>query len=507
MNRFLRKIWSFFDLQALALLGLTALLVAKPVPYSNEFSYLPRIKGVYSSTYLASDITFSTSTNEYWLFDHLFGLFTYLFSLHTIAWCGRILCWIITFHALRKLGKRWDIPSWLITISIAIWLLFNQAAIADEWVIGTFEAKCVAYILLIYGLDRICAGRDILSGILLGLSFAFHPLIGMWGILAAVPAQFIAKRNIISSVRITSISGIFSLIGLIPLLIMRSESTLPSEESLAYYLLVRFPFHCDPFSWSRSEMLFPFLILATSITIYFYSKRTLAMTFLTLFLSILGVFYILGIVARYFEAFEILKYMPMRVFSVIVLLFFVLNVSRSFYFKLYKKPLILGLIIASCVGLLWTKMVFRPLEQIGTTIQLWRSEPDDYLKMYKWVEKNTPQNAVIIAPPWREEFWYISQRAMVVNYNKAIDADINEWVKRVYEFVGKTELSEGVREDSDLAAYYEKRSIKDTIESAKRYQSDLIITEAVYPFEIVHQEGNLKIYRIPKEATLKTNSE
>src|SRR5215210_5290591 len=165
-----------FYLQFFALLSAVFLFVGKPVPSSNEYSYLLRLRKVYDPAFLANDVTFSTPTNEYWLFDHIFGLLTLFLSIETIGWIGRILCWSILLFALMKLGKRWEIPVWMISVSIFLWLYVGQSIIAEEWMFGGFEAKCAAYICLIFALNGFCNEKDIAPAILLGLSFAFHPV-------------------------------------------------------------------------------------------------------------------------------------------------------------------------------------------------------------------------------------------------------------------------------------------------------------------------------------------
>ncbi len=115
-----------FYLQFIALLGAVFLFVGKPVPNSNEYNYLLRLKKVYDPEFLANDITFSTPTNEYWLFDHTFGLLTLILSIETVGWIGRIACWSILLFALIKLGKRWEIPVWTISVSIFLWLYVGE---------------------------------------------------------------------------------------------------------------------------------------------------------------------------------------------------------------------------------------------------------------------------------------------------------------------------------------------------------------------------------------------
>ena len=51
--------------------------------------------------------------------------------------------------------------------------------------IGTFEAKCVAYICLLFALDGLLREKTIYPASCSGLTFSFHPAVGMWSILAA----------------------------------------------------------------------------------------------------------------------------------------------------------------------------------------------------------------------------------------------------------------------------------------------------------------------------------
>ncbi len=484
-------------LQLIALVGAVFLFVGKPVPYSNEYSYLLRFRKVYDPNFLASDITFSTPTNEYWLFDHIFGLLTFLFSIQTIGWIGRIACWSILLFALMKLGKRWEIPVWMISVSIFLWLYVGQSIIADEWMFGGFEAKCVAYICLIFALDRFCEAKDISAAILLGLAFSFHPVIGLWGIAAAVPAFLICRRDIRQTLKVAVISGVFSLIGAIPLLQMRAESVEPTIENLKYFQLVKFPFHFDPFTWSRSEIFLLCLLTAFCITIHAQIKTAKPSKFLFTFLTILGVFFASGILLRIFDRFELLKYTPTRLFAVFIPLFFFYYLSEAYQENLLQKPLQIAVLLPIILLSFWDGIPLRGFEQAKATYQIWNQPPDDTADTFVWLKNNSPKNAVVIAPPWRSDFWYLSERAEVVNNGKPIIADIGEWQTRLDNLVGKAEPENGIREKKELAKFYFQLN-KETIDSlADKYKAEYLITETDYPYPIVYYKGNVKVFRLP----------
>lgn len=485
-----------FYLQFFALLGIVFLFFGKPVPYSNEFSYLLRLRKVYDPIFLANDITFSTPTNEYWLFDHIFGLLTLFLSIEVIGWIGRIACWSILLLALMKLGKRWEIPLWTISVSIFLWLYVGQSIIADEWMFGDFEAKCVAYICLIFALDRFCDEKDILSAILLGLAFSFHPVVGLWGIAAAIPALLICRRDILQILKISVITGVFSLIGAIPLLQMRADSIEPTTENLKYFQLVKFPHHFDPFSWSRSAILLLCIMLIFCIIVHVQSKRAKPLDFLLTFLTMLGVFFVFGIIFRVFNQYELMKYTSTRLFAVFIPLFFFLYLSKAYQQNLLQKPLQIALLLTIILLMIWNRVPLTGFGQAKSTCEIWNQSPDDTAAAFLWLKNNTPKDIVVIAPPWRYDFWYLSERAEVVSYRKPVIADIGEWQNRLDNLIGKPEFESGIREDAELAKFYFALN-KETMDSlADKYKAAYLISETDYSYPIVYAKGNVKIFRL-----------
>jgi len=486
-----------FYLHFIALLGAVFLFVGKPVPYSNEYSYLLRLRKVYDPNFLANDITFSTPTNEYWLFDHIFGLLTLFLSIEIVGWIGRIACWSILLFALMKLGKRWEIPVWMISVSIFLWLYIGQSIIADEWMFGGFEAKCIAYICLIFALDRFCDEQDILSAILLGLAFAFHPVVGLWGIAAVVPALLVCRRDIRRTLKVVIFTGAFSLIGVIPLLQMRANSVEPTIENLKYFQLVKFPYHFDPFSWSRSEILLLCILMAFCLIVHTQIKTAKPPKFLLTFLAILGVFFVSGILLRVLNQYELMKYTPTRLFAVFIPLFFFYYLSKAYHQNLLQKPLQIAMLLPIILLSLWNKIPMRGFDQAKETYKIWNQQSDDIADAFTWLKNNTPKDTIVLAPPWRYDFWYLSERAEVVNYRKPIIANIGEWQNRLDSLIGKAKPENGFREEEELAKFYFEIN-KETIDSlADKYKAEYFISETDYPYPIVYSKGKVKIFRLP----------
>jgi hypothetical protein len=206
----LRSLKDSFRLQFSLLLASIFLFVGKSVPYGNEPVYLLRLVKTYQPQFLANDISFSTTASEHWLYNHIFGVLPLLFSIQTFAWFGRISCWTILIFALFRLAKHWDIPNWTVSLSIFAWLALGQTIINGEWIFGGFEAKNLAYICLLFSLDYFVQKREIIASILLGLSFSFHPAVGLWAVLAVGLALVFEHVSIKNIAQVVVITGVFA---------------------------------------------------------------------------------------------------------------------------------------------------------------------------------------------------------------------------------------------------------------------------------------------------------
>ncbi len=474
-------------------------LAGKPVPYSNETSYLLRLVKTYRPDFLLNDLTFSTPANEHWLFNHLFGLLTYFLSTEIIGWAGRISCWLVLIYALMRLGRHWKIPLWSITTSIFLWLCLGQAVIADEWMIGGFEAKCVAYICLLFALDGFCKGREIVPSILLGLTFSFHPAVGLWGIPAAILSLAVFRWDFFRVLKITFISGVFSLFGLIPLLFSEVATNINTPEDWKYYVLAGYPFHVDPNSWARSSIILLFFLMAFCFLSYWRNRANESekpQQFFTAFLGVLFIFFCAGIVFRVFDQFELLRLMPTRLFPLFAPLFFLFALAKAYHQKAFAPPVNLLMVLGLICLLGWMNPVATFHERAGKTINIWRAGKDDMVVAFSWLKENSPAGSVVIAPPWRNDFWYHSERAQVVNSSYAPVSDLNEWQIRLRLLTGNSPPENGWRKPEVLQEFYEKLSAEDVLEIANKYNAEYLVSNSSYPFPIVFQAGNSKVYQI-----------
>jgi len=123
------------------------------VPSNNESTYLLQLAKQWNPGLLSNDWSFSGQSSSHYVFNLIFGPLTLLLSLEIVGWIGRILSWSLILVALFQLAKHFRIPLWMITASILLWLFYGQSIVGGEWILGTFEAKCIAYALLFFSLN------------------------------------------------------------------------------------------------------------------------------------------------------------------------------------------------------------------------------------------------------------------------------------------------------------------------------------------------------------------
>ena len=481
----------FFWLCFAFLLLAVVLFCAKTVPFSNELVYLPRLV----PDFLPNDWTYSQPANEHWLFNFLFQIPARFLSLEMLAWTGRLAVWVLCLTALIKLGKRWGIPYWAIAVSIFLWLAAAQSVVGDEWIFGGFEAKTAAYACLLFSLLEFSKRRIILPAVLLGLSFSFHPAIGLWAIPAIGLALLVEKIPAIDLAKVVCLTALFSLIGLIPLLTEQTSAAANSFDDWRFVVLYRVPWHLDLFQFSKSGMILIFVMLAFN---YFALRKNknFALRFLLKFQISLAVFFALGFSLRWLEAYPLLRLMPMRLFPIFTPLFFIFTI---FYIvpRLDSKPY---KIIASLVAVLIVAALNpfgKSFEQVRETAKTWRRAPDDFQKTSLWIAVNTPPQSIIIQPPNRRDVWYFSRRATVASFAYPTFNRLSEWRGRVADLTGNFQISKGETANDEIEAAFNHLSQTQIEQLKNKYAATHLVSRSNYSYPIIFETETYKVYQLP----------
>lgn len=482
-----QKFWLCFAF----LLFSVCLFHGKTVPFSNEFLYLLRLE----PNFLPNDWTFSSPANEHWFFNLIFGLPSRIFSLEFVGWAGRIGSWILSLIALITLGRYWEIAYWKIAVSIFLWLAFGQAVVGDEWIFGGFEAKSIAYICLLFSLVEFSKRRIIAPSMLLGLAFSFHPAVGLWAILAVGFVFLFEKIPTIDFVKVVSITALFSLFGLLPLLAEQTGAAASSFDDWKFIVLYRVPWHLDLFQFSKSGTALIFVMLGFNCFAVWRSEN-FALRFLLRFQIALGVFFLLGVILRWCEVYPLLRLMPMRLFPIFTPLFFIFT---AFYFvpRLASKQhkIIVSLFAVLVVAAL--NPFGKGFSQVRETVRTWKAAPDDFQQTALWMAENTPPNAVVIQPPHRRDFWYFSHRASVASFAYPTFNRLGEWRTRISDLSGSRQISRSDTANEEIETAYNQLS-EEQIEVLKnKYAATHLVSRAVYSYPVIFETETYKVYQLP----------
>lgn len=480
-----------FYLQFFALFGAVFLFVGKPVPYSNEFLYLLRLE----PNFLPNDWAFSAPATEHWFFNFIFSFTARFLSLEIIGWIGRIAVWGLSLTALFKLGRHWAISYSAIGAAIFLWLAFGQSVVGDEWIFGGFEAKTVSYIFLFFALLEFSKQKIILPAALLGLSFSFHPAIGLWAIPAVGLALLFEKIRWIDFATLVGVTALFSSFGLIPLFAEQMNGAANSFDDWRFVVLYRVPWHLDLFQFSKSGMLLLFAMLIFNI-VALRKNESFALRFLVTFQTALGAFFLVGLLLRGFELYQLLRLMPMRLFPIFTPLFFLFT---AFYIvpriDSKRNKIIAALFAVSVVALL--NPFGKAFYQIRETARTWTAAPADLEKTSVWIAENTAQDSLVIQPPQSREVWYFSRRASVVSFAYPTYNRLSEWRGRIADLTGGWQISDGQHAGEEIEAAFNGLSVEQIERLKQKYAATHLVSRAVYPYPIIFETETYKVYQLP----------
>src|SRR5580658_8594723 len=405
------------------------------VPGGNENTYLLYVYKAWHPDFLATDWTFQEPTAGHPVFNRLFGWPTLFISLELLGWIGRFGCWTLTFIALLRIGRQFRLPLWIVTGTILIWLFERQAWVATEWIIGTFEAKTVAYVCLLFAIDSILRKRLVLPAILTGLTFTFHSEVGLWGG-AAIGLAFATMHPWRKTLLFAAIAVIFAAPGVITALPLAMAQRGLSATEARFMVTTELSFHLDPATYGTGKIALLLLMLGFN---WLHARANPAdekLRFLVRFQLFTALFLVMAIGLRAIGQFSLLISFPSRVFAVVILLFFLWHVCAAFLYRREMRRSValtaLGIFIVLCIPSPIMKLESLAADQLPK----WRAHQDDFRDAALWVRDNTPATTVVIAPPWRNDVFYVTRRPLIAAWHTPRFDAMGDWRRRIEALVG-----------------------------------------------------------------------
>lgn len=498
MRAYAERIANNYWLNLGVLLALVLATTGWPVPSGSEFVYLIDAARFANTEFLSGDWTYETPWYSHLIFSLSFFPLLKLFSLETATWIGRIACWVLGLTGLLRLGGHFRLPNWAVSLGIGLWLLAGQSVVGQELAITTLEAKVVAWGLLFFALDAFLRERELRGAVLLGLSFNFHTLVGFWGAIGIGLALIALRFPFGRLARVVGVTALVSVPGIVLALIIGLGSS-RSPEDLAFYSQFVFPGHLDPFFWARRDLLLLALVFLLHLLHARANWNDRALRFLLFFQAGLGLVFLSGIVSRIAEEYAFLQLMPFRHFPLFALLLFLLSLFHAFYHgAVGRQKLAMGLIALLALMALGNPLAGK-VDRLAQTRSMWATREDDLTRIFRWVEENTPADAVIISPPWRMDAFFLSRRSQLVSLNAIDIRRFSEWRTRMDLLVGGP--WERTPEDPWGIAWmdeaYHSLTSEQILEIAAALGGDLLISRSEHRFALLLRSGEWNLFRLP----------
>lgn len=168
---------------------------AWPAPEVNEPYYLCKAANYWNRQWIPND-PFLQSADSHMLFYLAFGWLSQWLDLPVLAWCGRLLTWLLLAWAWCRLCRVLTPQWWAAPLSAALFVCLQERFhMAGEWVVGGVEAKGFAYVLVFLGLESLAAARWAGACLLFGAATAIHVLVGGWSLVALAAVWLLSGRD------------------------------------------------------------------------------------------------------------------------------------------------------------------------------------------------------------------------------------------------------------------------------------------------------------------------
>jgi len=489
----------------LAILFLFALVLNREgtwVASGNENVYLLYLIKAWHTSFLKTDFTFQETTAGHPVFNFLFGWPTLFIRLEIVGWIGRMASWIFLFTALLRIGRHFRIAPWMVFTAILFWLIQRQSFLANEWIIGTFEAKCVAYSCLLFAIDTILDGKLVLPAILTGLAFTFHSAVGLWGG-AGIGLAFAFTRPFRETLKFACWATLFALPGVITSLPMILGGHAITPDEAKFIVTIEMPFHLDPLVFGKGKIAVLYLMLLFNLLHTCANRDDEKLKFLIRFQLAIGAFFALGILFRLMGKFTLVQLFPFRVFAVLCMLFFFWHLAAAYAHRCERAPSPSLIALGILIFLALPSMVGRLSGLAADQLPKWRRPSDDFLTAAAWVRENVPEQAVVIAPPWRKDTFDQIRRPLIADWHAPRYDAMTQWKERIESLVGdvsQMSVEDNLAGEMDERArdHYADLSTADVAGIVKKYGGDFIVTTASYHFPVVFSTPTQKIYKLSK---------
>lgn len=449
-----------YALAGAGLMLVTALRFWRPKILHNEGVYLVASRMRVHPEYLAHDWEWSARTVDLgWALNSALSLLWRVTDDPvTVALVARPLLWAFVLYGLGRLAIALRLGPAVFALGGVLFLGDNQALAAGEWIFGGAEQKVLSYGFALLALALLVERRQLPAGLAAGAAFCSHVLVGAWTGVALTVAWLAQPGPKLSRERLPYLVGAAAL-GL-PMLVYAVsylaggagggeaagavKGGLSSAAIAKLIVTGRVPHHADPdvfLNWGR--WMKAVSAMAASVILAGRLGPAHARAPVRAYVGFLALLFLSGVVARDFEAFSFLKFLPFRCGDTLLLLLGWM-LALNAVFRLVRRPESFGLSARVTTVLLLAMMAgggfnafTRALQETARTRRSWASsrggkKVSGVDRTYRWISKNLPEDAVLLADPCKKDSWLVGRRALVVTYKVSpFNARYAQWFERV----------------------------------------------------------------------------
>lgn len=416
----------------------------------NETDVLPLARQALNPHWLPHDWYLNQPPGYRTAFDFTVGWLVTLLPIETGVVIGRLLSFVLFAFALQVLAQTLQLSArWLVLALLAFLLLFNQSLVAGEWMVSGLEAKPFAYSFCLLALAALLRRQYAWASFLLGLSITSHVLVGLYATLCAGAMLWLHRQRLAGAGRrLLTSAGCFLAASALGWWSVVQHLLEPGGEvaraAARVYVHFRVPWHLLPSYWLTHEAMGRKLaggaacvaVLAAVACRHRDERHRMVAAFA---LASLGLFAV-GLFWAALGADGLLTFYWFRFpdtivpFSACLLLADLLaaGLRRWRYGRLASGAVLLVCLAALIEAAVSTMYQARArLAGVGPV-------PADYQnparwEVQRWVQANTPPQAVFFVDPFWSEFYWLAERARFVSFKHfpQTAAEIVEWYHRL----------------------------------------------------------------------------
>ncbi len=530
-----------FVILAVWLSFLMVSLASAPIPGVNESHYLTKSKHYWNPDWCVRDF-FLTSFSAHQVFYQTCGWLTLWLDLTSVALVGRLLGmallaagWTAMVSRLMRGGSNEErstaddpaaTPSpraSLWNVLLSAWLFLGLQAVGNlsgEWLVGGFESKIVAYAFVFFAIAMRLDRRFNLAAVCSGAAITFHPLVGLWHVVAMCFAKIADFRFQIadfkSQISILKIPFLLTTISALPGLwpVMRMLGAADSRTSLAanfVQVFYRLKHHLDPMDFGLCHYVGYFLLAAVWFGLLQSMRKKEALSpsdrWWIAYLAATTLFAVGGFLAGvgprpaqemwgYRWRMGLMKFYPFRLFDLMLPVAVAALAPRVFAcFKLGRErpARLVGreylLWTVATLGLGWAVAEVRLFEP---AIPWTRPVRADWLDACRWIAANTPADALFLTPIESDSFKWHAQRAEFVNFKDCPQdaAGIVEWNRRL----------QWIERWSKAGFADERYSVDELRELRRKTGAEFAMARLRVPYEsdLIYSNDTFNVFRLPE---------